>query len=188
MAEIAKALQPYHKPTDPTPEPSGEGVAVCHSYETGAPCYSAAEKSEPAAKTEPTRNQEIAKIILQQLGGRQFAMMTGAKQFVAIDNGVRFRIGKNKTRANLVKIVLRGDDTYNMEFWHIGQEVNPYTILMRYADKGLSPDEFNKQVKAATERAEKAAEPVKLKAYEGIYCDQLQEFFTEYTELYTRLF
>lgn len=33
--------------------------------------------------------------------------------------------------------------------------------------------EINKQVKAATERAEKAAEPVKLKAYEGIYCDQL---------------
>ena len=188
LAEIAKGLQPYHKPTDPTPEPSGEGVGICHSYETAAPCYSAAEKSEPTAKTEPTRNQEIAKIILQQLGGRQFAIMTGAKQFVAIDNGVRFRIGKNKTRANLVKIVLRGDDTYNMEFWHIGQEVNPYAILMRYADKGLSPDEFNKQVKAATERAEKAAEPVKLKTYEGIYCDQLQELFTEYTELYTRLF
>lgn len=179
---------PHFFPTDPTPEPSGEGVGICHSYETGAPCYSTSEKSEPATKTEPTRNQEIAKIILQQLGGRQFAMMTGAKQFVAIDNGVRFRIGKNKTRANLVKIVLRGDDTYNLEFWHIGQEVNPYTILMRYADKGLSPDEFNKQVKAATERAEKAAEPVKLKAYEGIYCDQLQELFTEYTELYTRLF
>ena len=174
--------------TDPTPEPSGEGVAACHSYETGAPCYSTSEKSEPATKSEPTQNQEIAKIILQQLGGRQFAMMTGAKQFVAIDNGLRFRIGKNKTRANLVKIVLRGDDTYNMEFWHIGQEVNPYTILMRYADKGLSPDEFNKQVKAATERAQKAAEPVKLKAYEGIYCDQLQELFTDYTELYTRLF
>ena len=33
--------------------------------------YSTSEKSEP------TRNQEIAKIILQQLGGRQFAMMTG---------------------------------------------------------------------------------------------------------------
>jgi hypothetical protein len=182
-AEILATL-----PTDPTPEPSGEGVAVCHSYETAAPCYSTSEKSEPTTKTEPTRNQEIAKIILQQLGGRQFAMMTGAKQFVAIDNGVRFRIGRNATRANLVKIVLRGDDTYNMEFWHIGQEVNPYTILMRYANKGLSEEEFNKQVKAATERAEKAAEPVKLKTYEGIYCDQLQELFTQYTELYTRLF
>ena len=188
LAEIAKGLQPYHKPTTPTPEPSGEGVGVCHSYETGAPCYSTSAKSEPTAKTEPTRNQEIAKIILQQLGGRQFAMMTGAKQFVAIDNGVRFRIGRNATRANVVKIVLRGDDTYNMEFWHIGQEVNPYTILMRYANKGLSKEEFNKQVKAATERAQKAAEPVKLKAYEGFYCDQLQELFTQYTELYTRLF
>lgn len=159
-----------------------EPAAVAASYETAAPSYTKSEKSEP------TRNQVIAKIIVQQLGGGQFAMMTGAKNFAAIDNGVRFHIGKNKTRANVVKIILRGDDTYNMEFWHIGQEVNPYTILMRYADKGLSPEEFNKQVKEATERAQKAAEPVKLKAYEGIYCDQLQELFTEYTELYTRLF
>ena len=46
LAEIAKGLQPYHKPTDPAPEPSGDGVGVCHSYETGAPCYSTSEKSE----------------------------------------------------------------------------------------------------------------------------------------------
>lgn len=175
---------PVTDDTDPMPDPSGEGdgVGTCHSYEQGAPCYSTSEKPQP------TRNQAIAKVIVQQLGGNQFAMMTGAKQFVAIENGVRFRIGKNKTRANMVKITLRWDDTYNMEFWHIGQEVNPYTILMRYANKGLSAEEFNKQVKDATERAQKAAEPVKLKAYEGIYCDQLQELFTEYTELYTRLF
>jgi len=190
LAEIAQGLQPYHRPTDPTPDPSGEGVGVCHSYDTNQDTATLQDAGEitDTAKTEPTRNQEIAKIILQQLGGRQFAMMTGAKQFVAIDNGVRFRIGRNATRANLVKIVLRGDDTYNMEFWLIGQEVNPYTILMRYANNGLSEEEFNKQVKAATERAEKAAESVKLKAYEGIYCDQLQELFTQYTELYTRLF
>jgi len=136
----------------------------------------------------PNKNKEIANIILQQLGGRHFAIMTGAKQFVAIDNGIRFRIGRNATRANQVKIVLRFDDTYNMEFWHIGKEVNPYTILMRYAKKGLSEEEYNKQVKAATERAKKAAEPAKLKAYEGIYFDQLQELFTQYTGLYTRLF
>ena len=200
---------PVTDDTDPTPDPSGEGedVGTCHSYEQGAPCYSTSEKlrnseskesdafnlpsrdeRRPSAKPQPTRNQTIAKVIVQQLGGNQFAMMTGAKQFVAIENGVRFRIGKNKTRANMVKITLRWDDTYNMEFWHIGQEVNPYTILMRYANKGLSAEEFNKQVKDATERAQKAAEPVKLKAYEGIYCDQLQELFTEYTELYTRLF
>lgn len=136
----------------------------------------------------PNKNKEIANIILQQLGGRHFAIMTGAKQFVAIENGVRFRIGRNATRANQVKIVLRFDDTYNMEFWHIGKEANPYTILMRYANKGLSEEEFNKQAKTAIDRAKKAAEPVKLKAYEGIYFDQLQELFTQYTGLYTRLF
>ena len=49
LSEIAKGLQPYHKPTDPTPDPSGEGVGICHSYETGAPCYSTSAKSEPTA-------------------------------------------------------------------------------------------------------------------------------------------
>ena len=180
--EARRAAYYRTAPTSPAAIVAASLGVVCHSYEAGTPCYTKSEKSEP------TRNQVIAKIILQQLGGGQFAMMTGAKEFVAIDNGVRFRIGKNHSRANVVKIILRGDDTYNMEFWYIGQEVNPYTILMRYADKGLSSEEFNKQVKEATERAQKAAEPVKLKAYEGIYCDQLQELFTEYTELYTRLF
>ena len=46
LAEIAKGLQPYHKPTAPAPEPSGDGVGVCHSYETGAPYYSTSAKSE----------------------------------------------------------------------------------------------------------------------------------------------
>lgn len=35
---------PHFFPTDPAPEPSGEGVGICHSYETGAPCYSTSEK------------------------------------------------------------------------------------------------------------------------------------------------
>lgn len=34
LAEIAKGLQPYNTPTDPTPEPSGDGVGICHSFDT----------------------------------------------------------------------------------------------------------------------------------------------------------
>ena len=40
---------PVTDDTDPTPDPSGEGVGICHSYETGAPCYSTSEKLEPTA-------------------------------------------------------------------------------------------------------------------------------------------
>lgn len=135
-----------------------------------------------------TQNQEIANTILQQLGGRQFIMMTGAKQLAAIENGLRFRIGRNGSKANMVRIILRGDDTYLMQFIKIGNEVNPYVILMRYANKGLSKAEYNAKVLAATEKAKRAAEPKVLQQYDGIYFDQLEDLFRDYTKMNTRLF
>lgn len=56
-----------------------------------------------------SENQEIASVILQQLGGRHFCITVGAKQLVAIDRGLRFRIGRNYSKANIVRITLRGD-------------------------------------------------------------------------------
>ena len=135
-----------------------------------------------------TRNQEIAQTILNQFGGHKFAVMTGAKNFVAIDNGVRFNIGRNGSRANLVKVVLDWDDTYTMSFIKQGKLANEYSILIKYANKGLSAEEYNEQVKKAIERAKKNAEPKVLQEYSGLYFDQLQEFFTQYTKMYTRLF
>ncbi|MBR5728838.1 MAG: hypothetical protein IKX61_01335 [Prevotella sp.] len=129
----------------------------------------------------------IAQTILSQLGGRQFVAMTGAKNLVAMDNGLRFKIGRNASRANLVKVILRGDDTYTMQFWQY-RDFNPNTILMRCFREGLSREEFNAKAKEAIEKAQKAAEPKLLKEYAGIYCDQLQELFTDYTKLNTRLF
>ena len=135
-----------------------------------------------------TRNQEIANTILSQFGGHKFTVMTGAKNFVAIENGIRFNIGKNGSQANMVKVILNGDDTYTMSFIKQGREVNEYTILMKYADKGLSEQEFNETVSKAIAKAKKNAEPKTLKEYDGLFFDQLQEFFTEYTKMYTRLF
>ena len=135
-----------------------------------------------------TRNQEIANTILSQFGGNKFVVMTGAKNFVAIENGIRFNIGRNGSSANMVKVVLDWDDTYTMQFIKIGKPVNPYTIMMRYADKGLSEQEFNEVVTAAIKKAEKNAEPKVLKEYQGIYFDQLKELFTDFTKMYTRLF
>ena len=135
-----------------------------------------------------TRNQEIANTILSQFGGHQFTVMTGAKNFVAIENGIRFNIGKNGSRANMVKVILNGDDTYTMSFIKQGREFNEFTILMKYADKGLSEQEFNETVSKAIAKAKKNAEPKTLKEYNGLFFDQLQEFFTEYTKMYTKLF
>lgn len=36
-----------------------------------------------------TYDNQIATTILQQLGGKRFVVMTGAKDFIAIDNGLR---------------------------------------------------------------------------------------------------
>ena len=135
-----------------------------------------------------TRNQEIANTILQQLGGNMFLMMTGAKQLVAIDNGLRFRIGRNGSKANMVKIVLNGNDTYDMQFVKIGAEVNPYKIMMRHAEKGLTDAEFNAIVQADIERAKRNAELKVLQEYNDVYCDQLADLFSNYTKMNTRLF
>lgn len=130
----------------------------------------------------------IATTIYNQLGGHKFVVMTGAKNMVAIENGLRFNIGQNGSKANTVKVILNSDDTYTMQFIKQGREVNEYTILLRYMDKGLSEQEFNETVTKAIERAKKNAEPKLLKEYSGLFFDQLQEFFTEYTKMYTRLF
>ena len=45
--DYLKVLAQY--PTDPAPDPSGEGVGICHSYEKGAQCYSTPEKLGEAA-------------------------------------------------------------------------------------------------------------------------------------------
>lgn len=103
---------------------------------------------------------------------------------VALENGLRFNIGSNGSKANLVKVILNGDDTYTMQFWKQGREINPYTLMMKYYEQGMS----EAQIEAKVQEAAKKAEPKMLKEYEGIYFDQLQSLFTEYTKLYTSLF
>lgn len=54
---------------------------------------------------------ERAKVILQQLGGSRFRAMTGATDFIAAEEGLRFRVPmiKRIVRVDLV------DDLYNVE-------------------------------------------------------------------------
>ena len=109
-----------------------------------------------------TRNEEIANTIYQQIGGRRFTMMTGAKNYLAIDNGLRFQIGRNASKANRVEIKLNGNDLYDVRFYRTtGGNLNMKTF------------EFT---------------PVKtteVKLFEDIFFDQLEEIFTMVTGLYT---
>ena len=60
----------------------------------------------------------IAKTILEQIGGRRFAAMTGSKDFIDMGNGLRMSLARNKTSANRLDIIYdAGADLYNMRFY-----------------------------------------------------------------------
>jgi len=104
------------------------------------------------------QSNEVAKIILSQLGGWKFPVFTGAKDLTSSDyegrGSLSFRLnGKlTKGRINHVKIVLTYDDLYDITFTNIhGSKI--------------------------TQRAK----------FEGIYSDMLQETFEITTGLCTSL-
>lgn len=63
---------------------------------------------------------QVAHTILDQLGGSRFVAMTGAKQLVALERGLQFKIGSGAVnRANTVKIELDASDTYTVTFYRV---------------------------------------------------------------------
>ena len=100
---------------------------------------------------------QVAETILQQLGGRRFIAMTGAKKLLASNDSLSFRIGRNATQTNYVKIEYDyGKDLYSMSFSYVANNKGEITTK-------------------------------ELKRLEGVYCDQLTEIFTDFTGLYTSL-
>lgn len=59
---------------------------------------------------------DVPQIILQQLGGKRFAAMTGARDFVGSQTSLQMRLRRNLSRANRLTITLLPSDTYRMEF------------------------------------------------------------------------
>jgi hypothetical protein len=59
-----------------------------------------------------------AETILEQLGGKMFAVMTGAKSFCGFENTLRFKLPSRfaKDGINFVTIMLCADDTYYVEY------------------------------------------------------------------------
>ncbi len=107
----------------------------------------------------------VAEMILQQLGGHRFVVMTGAKQLIEDGDSLRMTIGKNSSKANRLTVTLdRVTDTYKMRFY-------------RYTAGRL-----NKKTYAWT--PDKVAEVAE---FDNVYCDQLQDLFTQVTGMYTSL-
>jgi hypothetical protein len=57
----------------------------------------------------------VAQTILEQLGGRQFILLTGAKDFVGGENFLQFRFGRGEG----MRITLNGSDTYDVDHYVI---------------------------------------------------------------------
>lgn len=63
----------------------------------------------------------VSETIYEQMGARKFAIMTGAKNFLDLGNGLSFQIpgggGVAKDGINNITITLKPDDFYNMKFY-----------------------------------------------------------------------
>ncbi len=103
-------------------------------------------------------DNQVAKIILQQIGGHRFVAMTGCHDFINLGNGLRMSLSRNKTSANRLEIIYdEGADLYDLRFYR--QSMNHKTFEVKTKD---------------------------IKTYEGVYCDMLEDIFTDVTGLYTR--
>lgn len=108
----------------------------------------------------------VPEIILNQLGGNRFLVMTGCHHLLGDKKSLSMTIPRNASRANRLEITLEPDDTYRMEF-------------RRYRDECFSIRNGKcYQTKAINEIVQ---------TYDGVYFDQLQALFTHVTGMYTSL-
>lgn len=63
------------------------------------------------------QDKQIAAEILRQLGGQQFAALTGARCF-AIEKGLHVKF-KGSRKADILQIRLNGGDLYDLEFYKL---------------------------------------------------------------------
>ena len=95
-------------------------------------------------------DKQVAKIILQQIGGRRFVAMTGSHDFINLGNGLRMSLSRNKTSANRLEIIYdEGADLYDLRFYR--QSINHKTFEVKTKD---------------------------IKTIDGVYCDMLEDIFT----------
>lgn len=72
--------------------------------------------------TSHNKPMETAKTILEQIG-RNCLIMIGAKNCVALENGVRMMIGRNPKKIKWIAVELMPNDTYTVSFYNQKGEV-----------------------------------------------------------------
>lgn len=75
---------------------------------------------------------DVGRTIFHQLGGTKFAMVTGAHNFVNLENGLRMTLRRNKSNAKWLQIKLNGNDLYDMEFISLRKDVTK--VVVEYND------------------------------------------------------
>jgi hypothetical protein len=124
----------------------------------------AAGQGKTMANTTHEERMEVAKTILDQMGGAsKIKAMTGAKNFTALPSGVSFQFPSRKG-PNYVKITLTPMDTYTVEF---GRKAGAAALMSGKVD---------------VENIYK-----KLSEHTDIYFDQLTDLFEKETGLYLSL-
>lgn len=114
---------------------------------------------KPITQNKIVMDNQVAAIILQQIGGRRFVAMTGSHDFINLGNGLRMSLCRNKTSANRLEIIYdEGADLYNMRFFRISIHHEPFDIKVKDIEK-----------------------------IDGVYCDMLEDIFTDVTGLDTRI-
>lgn len=74
--------------------------------------------------------QTIAKIILSQLGGGRFIVMTGAKQLVSLKDGLSMRLPSNMTKSRIThfEVRLTPTDLYDLKALRIMGVKEPVVV------------------------------------------------------------
>jgi len=100
-------------------------------------------------------DNQIAVTILRQIGGKRFVAMTGSHDFINLGNGLRMSLSRNKTSANRLEIIYdAGADLYNVRFY---RQSFSQTFEVKIKD---------------------------IKTYAGVYCDMLEDIFSDVTGMY----
>jgi len=80
--------------------------------------------------------KNVAETILGQLGGRQFAVMTGSHNFIADENKLHMKLRRNSSGGNYLTIELTSMDDYTMTF----KSVRAGVIKVKHKFKGVYCD------------------------------------------------
>ena len=95
---------------------------------------------------------QIAATILEQLGGMaRLAIMTGAKNFVDVGNGLMFSIACISSKTNRVEIKLNAADTYDVRMLNISIRRDPADMVQTISEaEGVDCDQLRGVIERGT--------------------------------------